>query len=64
MFTFTVTDRTAQHYQGDNYSFLNEVLCPFRAPWTELIVAISDRISQTNAAVNDELYVQPLWTSY
>ena len=34
------------------------MVCPFKALWTELIVAISDRISQTNAAVNDELYVQ------
>ena len=39
------------------------MVCPFRALWTELIVAISDRISQTNA-VGNELYVQPLWTSY
>lgn len=64
VFQFTVADRIALRYQSDNYSFLKEVLCPFRVLWTELIVAVTDRISETNAAVNDELYVQPLWALY
>lgn len=31
------------------------MVLPFGTVWTELIVAICDRISQTNAAGNDEL---------